>query len=60
MIYNRWGQLVYSSPATGETAGWDGTYKGKPQDSGVYVWIAEGVDFLDKKIVKKASVMLIR
>ncbi len=60
MIYNRWGQLVYSSPATGETAGWDGTYKGKPQDSGVYVWIAEGVDFLDKKIVKKGSVMLIR
>lgn len=59
-VFNRWGQLVYSSTLTGETAGWDGTFKGKPQDSGTYVWIAEGIDFLDRKIVKKGSVMLLR
>ncbi len=59
-VFNRWGQLVYSGTAIGETAGWDGTFKGKPQDSGTYVWIAEGIDFLDRKIVKKGSVMLIR
>lgn len=59
-IFNRWGQLIYSSTATGETGGWDGTFKGKPQDAGIYVWVAEAIDYLDKKIVKKGSVMLIR
>lgn len=59
-IFNRWGQLVYSNTSTGEIAGWDGTFKGKPQDSGTYVWIAAGVDFLDRPIVRKGSVMLIR
>lgn len=35
-IYNRWGQLVYES--TDITKGWDGTYKGKQQESEVYLW----------------------
>ncbi|MEO7802406.1 MAG: PKD domain-containing protein [Ginsengibacter sp.] len=59
-VFSRWGQLVYASKLTGETLGWDGTFKGKPQDSGTYVWIAEAVDYLDRKIVRKGSVMLIR
>lgn len=33
-IYNRWGAKIYSS----QTNGWDGRYKGKLSDSGVYVW----------------------
>jgi gliding motility-associated-like protein len=34
-IYNRWGERVYQNTyAPGE--GWDGTYKGTPQDLGVY------------------------
>ena len=61
-VFNRWGVLVYSSAknAYEQSIGWDGTYKGKPQDSAVYVWIVEGVDYLDKKITQKGTVTLIR
>jgi len=34
-IYNRWGQVVYES-TTNE--GWDGTHKGKPAPSDVYIY----------------------
>lgn len=35
-VYNRWGNLVFTS--TNPAMGWDGTYKGKPQNTGVYIW----------------------
>ena len=57
-IYNRWGQLMFST--TVPNKGWDGKFKGKEQEGAVYVWIAEGVDYLDKKITKKGTVTLIR
>ncbi|MDE3184797.1 MAG: gliding motility-associated C-terminal domain-containing protein [Bacteroidota bacterium] len=57
-VYNRLGQLVYST--TLQKAGWDGTFKGQPQDPGVFVWIAEAVDYLGKTVFRKGSVTLIR
>lgn len=41
-IFDRWGNLVYEQPATipNGTAGWDGTYKGKQMDPGVFVYTA--------------------
>lgn len=57
-VYNRLGQLVFST--TTQKDGWDGTFRGQPQDAGVFVWMAEGVDYLGKTIFKKGSVMLIR
>jgi gliding motility-associated-like protein len=36
-IYNRWGQLLFESSSL--SRGWDGTYKGTPQDSDVYVYL---------------------
>jgi len=57
-VYNRLGQLVFSTSV--QKQGWDGTFKGQPQDSDVFVWIAEGVDYLGKVIFKKGSVTLIR
>jgi gliding motility-associated-like protein len=57
-VYNRWGQMLYSG--TGNGAGWDGTFAGKKQEMATYVWYAEGVDYLNKKIKKKGSVILIR
>lgn len=57
-VYNRWGQLIYSTTRIG--TGWDGTFGGQPQSAGTYVWIAEGTNYLDKKIEKKGSVVLIR
>jgi gliding motility-associated-like protein len=37
-IYNRWGQLIFTSEDIGE--GWDGTIDGKPCQSDVYTYIA--------------------
>lgn len=36
-IYNRWGQVVFSTDISGE--GWDGRFKGAQQPSGTYVWM---------------------
>ncbi len=57
-IYNRFGQLLFST--TNPAHGWDGTINGKPQNPDVYVWIAEGVNYLNKKVSTKGTVMLIR
>jgi gliding motility-associated-like protein len=57
-VYNRLGQLVFST--TIQNQGWDGTIKGNPQDAGVFVWMAEGEDYLGKVIFKKGTVTLIR
>ncbi|MEI7801980.1 MAG: PKD domain-containing protein [Bacteroidota bacterium] len=37
-IFNRWGELIYEGD--GYQQGWDGTYKGKPENTGVYVYRA--------------------
>ena len=57
-VYNRWGQMVYSG--NGNSAGWDGTFGGKKQEMAAYVWYAEGTDYLNNKIKRKGSVILIR
>jgi gliding motility-associated-like protein len=57
-VYNRLGQLIFSSNVFNQ--GWDGTFNGKPQDPGVFVWIAQGTDYLGKRIFRKGSVTLLR
>lgn len=57
-VYNRWGQLVFSTNAL--YVGWDGTLGGALQPSGTYVWMAEGVTLQGKLITKKGTVTLIR
>lgn len=57
-VYNRSGQLIYSTDRPGQ--GWDGTYKGTPQDQAVFVWTVEGTDYTGKLIFKKGSVTLVR
>ena len=57
-VYNRWGQLLYSG--TGNGAGWDGRFGGRPQEAATYVWYAEGIDYTNKKIKRKGTVILIR
>ena len=36
-IYNRWGELIYSS--TNVSNGWDGTFKNEPCMAGVYLYV---------------------
>ena len=57
-VYNRWGQLVYSSSSP--NPGWDGTLGGKDQSAGTYVFFASGTDYLEKTIIKKGTIVLIR
>lgn len=38
-IYNRWGEQVFTT--TNPMQGWDGNYKGTPQEAGVYYYIVE-------------------
>ncbi|HSU29442.1 MAG TPA: PKD domain-containing protein [Chitinophagaceae bacterium] len=57
-IYNRYGNLVFTT--TTENDGWDGTYKGKALDTGVFIWLLEYVDNNDKAITEKGNVTLIK
>lgn len=58
-VYNRWGQLVYSSTAN-STIGWDGKIGGKDQGSGTFVWMIQGSDYTGKQVFAKGTVTLIR
>ncbi|WP_321515826.1 gliding motility-associated C-terminal domain-containing protein [Marinifilum fragile] len=53
-IYNRWGEMIYEFTDLG--VGWDGTYKGKPVNTGVYVWTL----IINGKSKQDGSVSLIR
>jgi gliding motility-associated-like protein len=57
-LYNRWGEQVFRT--TDPFKGWDGMIKGIKQGSGVYVWIAEAVDFNDQPVKLKGTTTLIR
>jgi gliding motility-associated-like protein len=57
-VYNRWGQLIFSTSEIGK--GWDGTISGQPQSTANFVYIVQGVDYTGKVIFKKGNVMLIR
>lgn len=57
-IFNCYGQVVYSS--TDRSAGWDGSFNGKPQTTGTYIWMIGGQDYLGNYIRKKGTVTLIR
>lgn len=57
-VFNRWGDIVYSSSAFNQ--GWDGRIRGADQPAGTFVWVLEGVTPLGKVIFKKGTVVLIR
>ncbi len=57
-VYNRLGQLLYTTASIGQ--GWDGMYKSMRQPPGTYVYVATAIDYLDRRIVRKGTVVLIR
>ena len=57
-IYNRWGQLIFSTSTPNK--GWDGTFNGVQQSNGTYIYTAEGVDYMGNTISRKGTVVLIR
>jgi gliding motility-associated-like protein len=58
-VFNRWGQLVFSSRNWQEK--WNGKIKGLEQNAGVYVWFLEYTHMdTGKKVFQKGTTMLIR
>lgn len=57
-LYNRYGQLVYSTAAVGGY--WDGTFGGTPQPSGTFVYVVQAVTYKGEIVQKKGTVLLIR
>lgn len=57
-IYNRWGQMVFSTSQVGQ--GWDGKIGGQPQATFTFVYMAQAVDYTGKIIFKKGTITLIR
>lgn len=57
-IYNRWGQLVFSTSMNGY--GWDGRINGQLQGTNTYVWMVKAIDYLGQPYFRKGMVTLIR
>lgn len=57
-VFNRWGQLLFSTNQLGK--GWDGNYNGIKQPPGAYVFEAAGTDQLGNRIQRKGTIVLIR
>ncbi len=57
-VYDRWGNIVFR---TGKSTGrWNGTIGGATLNSGVFVWVAEGVTTDGRRIKKSGSTSLLR
>jgi gliding motility-associated-like protein len=58
MIFDRWGELLYESHKTFEP--WDGTYKGKLVQNGVYVWRLKFQDINGEAHTKIGHVTIVK
>jgi len=56
-IYNRWGQLVFRTRDA--SRGWDGKLNGLLQ-TGVVVWVAEGVDYNGQLVRRKGTTAIVQ
>jgi gliding motility-associated-like protein len=57
-VYNRWGQLVFSTRTNGD--GWDGTIHGQPQQTGTFIWVIKAIDYNGGAYFQKGITTLIR
>ncbi len=58
VIFNRWGEKIFDADPRFEK--WDGTYKEKPQELGVYLYWIEAIDNEGKFRFEKGNITLIR
>jgi gliding motility-associated-like protein len=57
-VYNRWGQLVFTTREPG--TGWDGRINGVDQPTDVFIWMLKAKDYQGRVITKNGTVVLIR
>lgn len=58
VVYDRLGEKIFESNSL--SLGWDGTYKGSPLNSAVFIYYLSATLFNDKKIKTKGDITLIR
>jgi gliding motility-associated-like protein len=62
-IYDRWGNALYyrqDIPVNSPSEGWDGTYRGKMMDPGVYVYVIELLTVTGDTRLYKGDLTLVR
>ncbi len=57
-VFNRWGELVFQTNNLSQ--GWDGLYKGVPQEMDVYAWMLSARFSNNKSVTKSGNVTLLR
>ena len=57
-IFNRWGQLIYTS--NNITEGWDGTFNGAVQSSDIYVYKVKALTWRNVEIEEEGYINLVR
>ena len=57
-VYDRWGEQIFVS--TDITKGWDGTFKGKDCQDGVYVYVIIAINNVNAKFEKVGHITLIK
>jgi gliding motility-associated-like protein len=57
-VYDQWGEMLYTT--VNQQNGWDGTYKGRAEPAGVYVYYLEATMNDGKQVKKKGTVTLLR
>jgi gliding motility-associated-like protein len=57
-VFNRWGEVVFRTQ--NQSTGWDGSFKGKDLDAGVFVYYLTVVDAAGNTINKKGNITLVK
>lgn len=57
-IYNRWGELLFSTKINRH--GWDGKINNQPQPTGTFVWMVKAIDYTGAAYFQKGVTTLIR
>ncbi|WP_143167198.1 gliding motility-associated C-terminal domain-containing protein [Mucilaginibacter sp. OK098] len=57
-VYDQWGELLYVSQS--QQNGWNGTFKGKTEPAGVYVYYLEAIMNDGQQVKKKGTITLLR
>jgi gliding motility-associated-like protein len=58
VVFNQWGEKIFET--RDQNIAWDGTYKGKPQPSGVYMYVCDIILTDGNRIQRKGAINLVR
>jgi gliding motility-associated-like protein len=57
-VFNRWGEVVFRTQ--NQSTGWDGTFRGKELEVGVFVYYLSGTDAAGNAFNKKGNISLVK